>query len=75
MNQRLNPWHAFNLRASPYFQDGLSQNFASPPLRLFVGRQRERQRLMLMVEGSLTGSRQAVAKGVQGVAKPPWWKQ
>lgn len=64
----MNPWHLYNLRASPYFQDSLSQHSTNTPLSLFVGRQRERQRLMVTIAGSLTGSRQAVAGG-PGIGK------
>ncbi|WP_034416768.1 ATP-binding protein, partial [Candidatus Synechococcus spongiarum] len=61
-------WQAYNLRGSPYFQDSLSRNARNTPLSLFVGRQRELQKLLIRIEGSLTGSRQAVA-GRPGIGK------
>ena len=63
-----NPWQAYNLRGSPYFQDSLSQNTANTPLSLFVGRERESDELLIRIQGSLTGSRQAVA-GRPGIGK------
>lgn len=68
MSQHPNPWQAYNLRGSPYFQDSLSQSARNTPLSLFVGRQRELRKLLIRVEGSLTGSRQAVA-GRPGIGK------
>ncbi|MCY4055296.1 MAG: ATP-binding protein, partial [Cyanobacteria bacterium MAG CAR4_bin_6] len=46
----------------------LSRNARNTPLSLFVGRQRELQKLLIRIEGSLTGSRQAVA-GRPGIGK------
>ena len=68
MTQRPHPWQAYNLRGSPYFQDNLSRNARNTSLSLFVGRQRELQKLLIRIEGSLTGSRQAVA-GRPGIGK------
>ncbi|OOV35209.1 hypothetical protein BV61_01170 [Candidatus Synechococcus spongiarum LMB bulk15M] len=68
MTQRPHPWQAYNLRGSPYFQDNLSRNTRNTSLSLFVGRQRELQKLLIRIEGSLTGSRQAVA-GRPGIGK------
>ena len=68
MTQRSHPWQAYNLRGSPYFQDNLSRNARNTSLSLFVGRQRELQKLLIRIEGSLTGSRQAVA-GRPGIGK------
>ena len=68
MTHHLHPWQDYNLRGSPYFQDSLSRNARNTPLSLFVGRQRELQKLLIRIEGSLTGSRQAVA-GRPGIGK------
>ncbi|MYK06785.1 MAG: ATP-binding protein, partial [Synechococcus sp. SB0670_bin_20] len=68
MAHRPHPWQAFNLRGSPYFQDSLSRNARNTALSLFVGRQRELRKLLIRIEGSLTGSRQAVA-GRPGIGK------
>jgi len=68
MTHRPHPWQAYNLRGSPYFQDSLSRNARNTSLSLFVGRQRELRKLLIRIEGSLTGSRQAVA-GRSGIGK------
>ena len=41
-----NLWSLYNLRSSPYFQATLRADSQATPLRLFVGRQRERQLLL-----------------------------
>jgi hypothetical protein len=55
-----NLWALYNLRSSPFFQATLRADSEATPLRLFVGRQRERQ-LLLTTIGSSPSSRQAVA--------------
>jgi DNA-binding transcriptional ArsR family regulator len=62
-----NLWGLYNLRSSPYFQATLRANSQAAALRLFVGRQRERQ-LLLTTIGSSASSRQAVA-GRPGIGK------
>lgn len=62
-----NLWGLYNLRSSPFFQATLRADSEATPLRLFVGRQRERQ-LLLTTIGSSTSSRQAVA-GRPGIGK------
>ena len=62
-----NLWGLYNLRSSPFFQATLRVDSEATPLRLFVGRQRERQ-LLLTTIGSSTSSRQAVA-GRPGIGK------
>ena len=62
-----NLWGLYNLRSSPYFQATLRADSQATPLRLFVGRQRERQ-LLLTTIGSSASSRQAVA-GRPGIGK------
>ena len=55
-----NRWGLYNLRSSPFFQATLRADSDATLLRLFVGRQRERQ-LLLATIGSSGSSRQAVA--------------
>jgi hypothetical protein len=55
-----NLWKLYNLRSSPYFQATLRQDSEATPLSLFVGRHKERQRLLSAIGGSRS-SRQAVA--------------
>ena len=62
-----NLWGLYNLRSSPFFQATLRADSDATPLRLFVGRQRERQ-LLLTTIGSSVSSRQAVA-GRPGIGK------
>ncbi|MBD2551310.1 ATP-binding protein [Microcystis elabens FACHB-917] len=62
-----NLWGLYNLRSSPFFQATLRVDSQATPLRLFVGRQRERQ-LLLTTIGSSPSSRQAVA-GRPGIGK------
>jgi hypothetical protein len=62
-----NLWGLYNLRSSPFFQATLRADSEATPLRLFVGRQRERQ-LLLTTIGSSPSSRQAVA-GRPGIGK------
>jgi hypothetical protein len=62
-----NLWGLYNLRSSPFFQATLRADSDATPLRLFVGRQRERQ-LLLTTIGSSGSSRQAVA-GRPGIGK------
>ncbi|MCS5700363.1 ATP-binding protein [Cyanobium sp. FGCU-52] len=62
-----NLWGLYNLRSSPFFQATLRADSQATPLRLFVGRQRERQ-LLLTTIGSSASSRQAVA-GRPGIGK------
>jgi len=62
-----NLWSLYNLRSSPYFQATLRADSQATSLRLFVGRQRERQ-LLLTTIGSSASSRQAVA-GRPGIGK------
>jgi hypothetical protein len=62
-----NLWGLYNLRSSPFFQTTLRADSQASPLRLFVGRQRERQ-LLLTTIGSSPSSRQAVA-GRPGIGK------
>jgi len=62
-----NLWGLYNLRSSPFFQATLRADSTATPLRLFVGRQRERQ-LLLTTIGSSASSRQAVA-GRPGIGK------
>ena len=62
-----NLWGLYNLRSSPFFQATLRADSEATPLRLFVGRQRERQ-LLLTTIGSSASSRQAVA-GRPGIGK------
>ena len=62
-----NLWGLYNLRTSPFFQATLRADSQATPLRLFVGRQRERQ-LLLTTIGSSASSRQAVA-GRPGIGK------
>ena len=62
-----NLWGLYNLRSSPFFQATLRADSDAAPLRLFVGRQRERQ-LLLTTIGSSASSRQAVA-GRPGIGK------
>lgn len=62
-----NLWGLYNLRSSPFFQATLRADSEAMPLRLFVGRQRERQ-LLLTTIGSSASSRQAVA-GRPGIGK------
>jgi hypothetical protein len=62
-----NLWGLYNLRSSPFFQTTLRADSEATPLRLFVGRQRERQ-LLLTTIGSSASSRQAVA-GRPGIGK------
>lgn len=62
-----NLWGLYNLRSSPYFQATLRSDTEATPLRLFVGRQRERQ-LLLTTIGSSRSSRQALA-GRPGIGK------
>ncbi|MFM7229589.1 MAG: AAA family ATPase [Cyanobacteriota bacterium] len=62
-----NLWGLYNLRSSPFFQATLRADAPAAPLRLFVGRQRERQ-LLLTTIGSSSSSRQAVA-GRPGIGK------
>ena len=62
-----NLWALYNLRSSPFFQATLRADSGVTPLRLFVGRQRERQ-LLLTTIGSSVSSRQAVA-GRPGIGK------
>ena len=62
-----NLWGLYNVRTSPYFQATLRADSQATPLRLFVGRQQERQ-LLLTTIGSSVSSRQAVA-GRPGIGK------
>lgn len=62
-----NLWGLYNLRSSPFFQATLRADSQATPLRLFVGRKRERQ-LLLTTIGSSPSSRQAVA-GRPGIGK------
>ncbi len=62
-----NLWGLYNLRSSPYFQATLRPDTEATPLRLFVGRGRERQ-LLLTTIGSSRSSRQALA-GRPGIGK------
>ena len=62
-----NLWGLYNLRSSPFFQATLRADSQATPLRLFVGRQQERQ-LLLTTIGSSPSSRQAVA-GRPGIGK------
>lgn len=62
-----NVWEIFHLKSSPYFQTTLQKDSNTKPLSLFVGRQRELQRLLATI-GSNLGSRQAVA-GRPGLGK------
>lgn len=62
-----NLWGLYNLRSSPFFQATLRADSQASPLRLFVGRQQERQ-LLLTTIGSSPSSRQAVA-GRPGIGK------
>ncbi len=62
-----NLWGLYNLRSSPFFQATLRADSQATPLRLFVGRQEERQ-LLLTTIGSSVSSRQAVA-GRPGIGK------
>ena len=62
-----NLWGLYNLRSSPFFQATLRADSQATPLRLFVGRKRERQ-LLLTTIGSSASSRQAVA-GRPGIGK------
>lgn len=64
------PWNLYNLTASPFFQETLEAlETSSRPLRLFVGRRTELQRLWSVVHGAGDrSSRQAVA-GPPGIGK------
>ena len=62
-----NLWGLYNLRSSPFFQATLRADSQATPLRLFVGRKRERP-LLLTTIGSSASSRQAVA-GRPGIGK------
>lgn len=63
-----NHWNAFNLRATPFFQDTLGAGSeARYPIELFVGRDRETDLLLRSITGSLD-SRQAVV-GEAGYGK------
>jgi hypothetical protein len=62
-----NLWGLYNLRSSPFLQATLRADSEATPLRLFVGRQRERL-LLLTTIGSSASSRQAVA-GRPGIGK------
>ncbi|WP_341886246.1 AAA family ATPase [Synechococcus sp. UW140] len=62
-----NLWGLYNLRSSPFFQATLRADSQATPLRLFVGRKRERQ-LLLTTIGSSASSRQAIA-GRPGIGK------
>jgi hypothetical protein len=62
-----NLWRLYNLGSSPFFQATLRPDSVATPLRLFVGRQNERQRLLSAIGGSRS-SRQAVA-GRPGIGK------
>lgn len=59
-----NLWHLFNLRSSPFFQETLSDTY---PLSLFVGRQRDSDRLLRGI-GSSSSSRQLI-EGPPGFGK------
>lgn len=59
-----NLWHLFNLRSSPFFQETLSDTY---PLSLFVGRQRDSDRLLRGI-GSSSSSRQLI-EGSPGIGK------
>jgi DNA-binding transcriptional ArsR family regulator len=63
-----NLWHLFNLRESPYFQQDLQPGgSARYPLSLFVGREREAERMLSVIAGSAT-SRQTL-EGPPGFGK------
>ena len=62
-----NLWEKFNLKSSPYFQTPLQKDSDTQPLNLFVGREKEQERLLATI-GSSFSSRQAVA-GRPGVGK------
>lgn len=62
-----NLWSLYNLRSSPFFHPTLRADSQATPLRLFVGRKRERQ-LLLTTIGSSASSRQALA-GRPGIGK------
>lgn len=61
-------WHLFNLRESPFFQQTLRAGQDRYPIELFVGRQRDAERLLRTVAGSPASSRQTV-HGPVGVGK------
>ncbi|MFM9072816.1 MAG: hypothetical protein ACKOOC_05350 [Cyanobium sp.] len=44
-----NLWGLYNLCSSPFFQATLRADSQATPLRLFVGRQRERQLLLTAI--------------------------
>jgi hypothetical protein len=62
-----NLWRLYGLRGSPFFQDTLGATSERFPLSLFVGREREQQRLLSVIGGS-ESSRQAIA-GPPGIGK------
>jgi len=63
-----NLWHLFNLRESPYFQQDLqASGKARYPIELFVGREREAERLLAVIGGA-PSSRQTV-EGLPGFGK------
>lgn len=62
-----NHWNFFNLRESPYFQATLGRSEVSYPISLFVGRQKETNRLLAGIGGAAS-SRQAIG-GAPGVGK------
>jgi hypothetical protein len=62
-----NLWGLHNLRSSPFFQATLTPGSEVTPLTLFIGRERERDRLLRGIGGSRS-SRQAVA-GRPGIGK------
>jgi hypothetical protein len=64
-----NPWNAFNLLSTPFWQDALGAGDVVHPLSLFVGREQALTALVNCLFGAGAGSSRRAIEGSPGVGK------